>query len=125
MLPKLASAAGIVFDLRGYPTNIGAWILPYLITTPNNDHWMHIANIDGPFGRISGWQDFGWRMTRVAPSRRQACVVTFTVPSGFAIRFTGMLVTGHDGRAQHHLVGVKPDIQLEPTIAGVLTNERR
>ena len=22
-------------------------------------------------------------------------------------------------RAQHHLVGVKPDIQLEPTIAGI------
>ena len=52
MLPKLASAAGIVFDLRGYPTNIGQWILPYLISAPNNDHWMHIANIVGPFGRI-------------------------------------------------------------------------
>jgi C-terminal processing protease CtpA/Prc len=46
-------------------------------------------------------------------------VATFTVPSGLAIRFTGMLVTGHDGQAQHHLVGVNPDIQLEPTIAGL------
>jgi hypothetical protein len=157
MLPKLASAAGIVFDLRGYPTNIGAWILPYLITTPNNDLWMHIANIDGPFGRISGWQDFGWRLTPASPhlgGRRvfltdaraisysesvmghvadlklatiigsttagtNGNVVTFAVPSGYAIRFTGMLVTGHDGRAQHHLIGVKPDIQLEPTIAGI------
>ena len=157
MLPKLASAAGIVFDLRGYPTNIGQWILPYLITASNNDHWMHIANIDGPFGRISGWQSFGWHLTPASPhlgARRvfltdaraisysesvmgyvadlklatiigsatagaNGNVVTFTVPSGFTIRFTGMLVTGHDGRAQHHLVGVKPDIQLEPTIAGI------
>jgi hypothetical protein len=157
MLPKLASAAGIVFDLRGYPTNIGAWILPYLITAANDDHWMHIANIDGPFGRISGWQDFGWHLYPASPhlgARRvfltdaraisysesvmghvadlklatiigsttagtNGNVVTFTVPSGFAIRFTGMLVTGHDGKAQHHLVGVKPDIQLEPTIAGI------
>jgi len=157
MLPKLASAAGIVFDLRGYPTNIGQWILPYLITEANNDQWMHIPIIDGPFGRISSWQNFGWHLTPASPhlgGRRvfltdaraisysesvmgyvadlklatiigsttagtNGNVVTFTVPSGFAIRFTGMLVTGHDGRAQHHLVGVKPDIQLEPTIAGI------
>jgi C-terminal processing protease CtpA/Prc len=118
---------------------------------------MHIANITGPFGRISGRQSFGWRLTPASPhlgGRRvfltdasaisysesvmgyvtdlklatiigsatagaNGNVVTFTVPSGFAIRFTGMLVTGHDGRAQHHLAGVKPDIQLEPTIAGI------
>lgn len=67
MLPKLASAAGIVFELRGYPTNIGVWILPYLITAAENDRWMHIANIEGPFGRISGWQDFGWHLTPSSP----------------------------------------------------------
>jgi hypothetical protein len=157
MLPKLASAAGIVLDLRGYPTNIGSWILPYLLTADNNDNWMHVAQIVGPFGHISGWQSFGWPLTPASPhlgGRRvfltdaraisysesvmgyvadlklatiigsttagtNGNVVTFTVPSGFAIRFTGMRVTGHDGRAQHHLVGVKPDIQLEPTIAGI------
>jgi len=46
-------------------------------------------------------------------------VAAFTVPSGFGVYFTGMRVTGHDGQAQHHLVGVKPNIPLEPTIAGV------
>jgi hypothetical protein len=157
MLPKLASAPGIVFDLRGYPTNIGRWILPYLITEANNDQWMHIANIDGPFGRISGWQNFGWRLYPASPhlggkrvfltdaraisysesvmgyiadlklatiigsatAGTNGDVVTFTAPSGFRIRFTGMRVTGHDGRTEHHLVGVKPDIQLEPTIPGI------
>lgn len=157
MLPKLASAAGIVFDLRGNPTNIGQWILPYLITAAENDHWMHLANNVGPFGRISGWQSYGWNLSPASPhlgGRRvfltdgraisysesvmgyvadlklatiigsatagaNGSVATFTVPSGLAIRFTGMLVTGHDGQAQHHLVGVNPDIQLEPTIAGL------
>jgi hypothetical protein len=28
-------------------------------------------------------------------------------------------VTGHDGRAVHHLVGVKPDVVVTPTIAGL------
>jgi hypothetical protein len=32
-----------------------------------------------------------------------------------------MRVTGHDGRAQHHMVGIAPDIRLDPTLAGVRT----
>ena len=46
-------------------------------------------------------------------------VVRFVVPGGFAISFTGMRVTGHDGRTPHHLAGVQPDLSLEPTIAGL------
>lgn len=46
-------------------------------------------------------------------------VVSFEVPGGFTIPFTGMRVTRHDGQSQHHLVGVLPDIPLEPTLAGV------
>jgi hypothetical protein len=45
--------------------------------------------------------------------------VSFATPGGFAVTFTGMRVTGHDGRAQLHLVGVAPDIRLEPTLAGI------
>jgi C-terminal processing protease CtpA/Prc len=46
-------------------------------------------------------------------------IVTFATPGGFALTFTGMRVTGHDGRAQHHLVGIAPDIRLDPTLDGV------
>ena len=46
-------------------------------------------------------------------------VVVFVVPGGFRIGFTGMRVTGHDGQAPHHLVGIKPDIPIAPTIAGL------
>jgi C-terminal processing protease CtpA/Prc len=108
---------------------------------------MHIANIVGPFGRISGWQSFGWHLTPASPhlggrrvfltdaraisysesvmgyvaDLKLATIIgsataganggaaTFTVPSGYSTRFTGMRVTGHDGKAQHHLVGVKPE----------------
>lgn len=46
-------------------------------------------------------------------------IATFTTPGGFAITFTGMRVTGHDGRARHHRVGIAPDIRRDPTLAGV------
>ena len=46
-------------------------------------------------------------------------VVAFTVPGGFRLAFTGMRVTGHDGQTPHHLAGVKPDIPMAPTIAGL------
>jgi hypothetical protein len=46
-------------------------------------------------------------------------VVAFPVPGGFTIRFTGMRVTRHDGRSPHHGVGIRPDVEVQPTLAGV------
>ena len=46
-------------------------------------------------------------------------VASFPVPTGFVIAFTGMRVTGHDGRTPYHLVGVRPDIPMTPTLAGL------
>lgn len=46
-------------------------------------------------------------------------VATFEVPSGFSIAFTGMRVTHHDGQTPFHLTGVRPDVAIEPTIAGL------
>ena len=46
-------------------------------------------------------------------------VTTFAVPSGFVVAFTRMRVTGHDGRTPYHLVGVRPDIQVTPTLAAL------
>lgn len=34
------------------------------------------------------------------------------------ITFTGMRVIKHDG-SQHHLLGIQPDVPIEPTIAGI------
>lgn len=156
-LPSLVSAKGIVFDLRGYPTDAGMVILRHLIDAPESDRWMHVARIVGPFHQVEAWQSVGWNLQPATPhlsarrvfltdgraisyaesvmgyvkDRKLATIigsatagtngniVTFPTPGGFAITFTGMRVTGHDGRAQHHLVGVVPDIALAPTIAGV------
>ena len=50
-------------------------------------------------------------------------VASFVVPDGFAITFTGMRVTGHDGQSPHHLVGVEPDIAVEPMLATVRSGQ--
>ena len=46
-------------------------------------------------------------------------VASFSVPGGFTVAFTGMRVTGHDGLTPHHLVGIKPDISIVPTLAAL------
>ena len=46
-------------------------------------------------------------------------VATFTLPSGATVGFTGMRVTGHDGRAQFHLIGVPPHVPVTRTLAGI------
>jgi hypothetical protein len=157
VLDKLAGATGVVFDLRGYPTDAGAQILPYLIATPEADRWMHVNKIIGPYGESAGWESAGWNLKPQSPrvggqivfltdgraisyaesvlgyvaDRKLATivggatagangnVVVFVVPGGFRILFTGMRVTGHDGQTPHHLVGVKPDVPMAPTVAGL------
>ncbi len=156
-LETLAAARGVVFDLRGYPTDAGAMILPHLIDAPEADRWMHVARLVGPFGASAGWSSFGWDLKPATPriagrrvfmtdaraisyaesvmgyvaDRKLATIVggntagtngnvaSFPVPSRLSLRFTGMRVTSHDGRTALHLVGVKPDVPVEPTLAGL------
>lgn len=156
-LEQLARATGIVFDVRGYPTDAGMGILPHLIDAPERDRWMHVPMIVGPFGQYAGWQSAGWNLAPRQPrlagrivfltdggaisyaesvmgyiaDRKLGTIVggttagtngnvaVFDVPGGFRISFTGMRVTRHDGQSVHHLVGVKADVPIEPTIASI------
>jgi hypothetical protein len=156
-LDALAAARGLVFDVRGYPTDAGFGILPHLLDAPETDRWMHVAKIVGPFYETVGWQDFGWDVKPAKPrlaggivfltdggaisyaesvmgyvaDRKLATIVggttagtngnvaSFLTPGGFNVGFTGMRVTRHDGRSPHHLVGVRPDVPIEPTLAGL------
>lgn len=156
-LDRLAQARAVVFDVRGYPTDAGAGLLPHLVEAPEMDRWMHVARITGPFGRSADWQGFGWDVKPASPHLGGRCVfltdgraisyaesvmgyvadrrlgtivggrtagtngnvATFDVPGGFRVSFTAMRVTAHDGRTPHHLVGVCPDVPVEPTIAGL------
>ena len=157
VLDKLAVATGVVFDVRGYPTDAGAQILPHLIGTSDTDRWMHLNKIIGPNGESAGWESAGWNLKPQSPQvggkivfltdgraisyaesvlgyvadRKLGTIVgdatagangnvaAFGVPGGFRILFTGMRVTGHDGHTPHHLVGVKPDVPVAPTLAGL------
>jgi len=42
----------------------------------------------------------------------------FTLPGGYTISWTGMLVKNHDG-SKHHLKGIVPDVFVERTIKGI------
>ena len=156
-LATLAAARGVVFDVRGYPTDAGAGILPHLVDTPETDRWMHVAKIVGPLYETAGWLDMGWDVKPAAPringkvvfltdggaisyaesvmgyvaDRKLGTIVggttagtngniaAFMTPGGFNVGFTGMRVTRHDGRSPHHLVGVRPDFAVSPTVEGL------
>jgi C-terminal processing protease CtpA/Prc len=46
-------------------------------------------------------------------------VAVATLPGGYSMSFTGMRVTRHDGTSPFHLIGVRPDVPVAPTIAGL------
>ena len=83
-LEALAAARGVVFDVRGYPTDAGFGILPHLLDAPETDRWMHVAKIVGPFYETAGWQDFGWDVKPASP-RLKGKVVFLT--NGEAISY--------------------------------------
>ena len=156
-LYKLAAARAVVFDMRGYPTDSGAGLLPHLLEAAETDLWMHVWKLTGPFGRTAGWEDFGWNVKPAQPhlggrrvfltdgraisygesimgyvgDRKVGTIVggptagtngnvaTFDLPGGFRVSFTAMRVTGHDGKSPFHLVGVRPQVAVAPTIAGL------
>ncbi len=70
MLATLAKARGVVFDVRGYPTDAGAMVLPYLMRESENanDRWMHVPRFAAPFGEVAGWQDFTWSLQPATPA---------------------------------------------------------
>ena len=42
----------------------------------------------------------------------------FELPGGYVVSWTGMRVLKHDG-SQHHGVGIRPTVPVEPTAAGL------
>jgi hypothetical protein len=95
----------VVFDVRGYPTDAGAGILPHLAEAPEQDRWMHVPKITGPFGQFAGWHSVGWNVTPAMP------------------RLRGRIVFLTDGRAISYaesVMGYVADRQLG-TIVGSAT----
>lgn len=65
-LPALAAAPGVIFDVRGYPTENDP-ILDHLLDEPEDTLWMHVPRFVEPDGRVVGWQDLGWHRRPRAP----------------------------------------------------------
>jgi C-terminal processing protease CtpA/Prc len=104
-LTKFAAAKGVVFDLRGYPTDSGFEILGHLLSISEKDRWMHVARLTGPFGQNAGWESFGWDQTPRSP------------------RVGGKVVFLTDGRAISYaesVMGYIRDLKLA-TIVGAIT----
>ncbi|HYV97153.1 MAG TPA: S41 family peptidase [Gemmatimonadaceae bacterium] len=69
MIGALASGRGVIFDMRGYPTDAGFAVLPYLMSGPENatDRWMHVPRFSRPFGEAAAWEDMTWNLKPANP----------------------------------------------------------
>jgi hypothetical protein len=81
MLPKLAAAKGVVFDLRGYPASAGSQILPHLSDKPIQSANWNIPIIQMPDGQGVTYRTSHWSLEPEQP------------------HFTGKVVFITDGRA--------------------------
>lgn len=105
MLPTLAKARGVVFDVRGYPTDAGAAVLPHLMRTAEDslDRWMHVPRFARPFGEVAAWQDLTWHLQPATP------------------QITGQRIFLTDGRAISYaesVMGYVRDYKLGTIIGG-------
>lgn len=67
VMDKLASAPGVVFDMRGYPNSTHP-ILSHLIAHAEASRWMHIAHVVRPdHVEPTTWEHLGWDMPRLEP----------------------------------------------------------
>lgn len=66
ILPDLAAARGVVFDLRGYPIHNDR-ILNHLLREAETAQWMHVPRIIEPDGHVVAWHDLGWNRSPAEP----------------------------------------------------------
>jgi hypothetical protein len=81
LLPSLELAAGIVFDLREYPSELDAFeFFPHLIDEPVHSAWWKVPNVGGPDGTEREWIDSRWTIGPAAP--RLTAKLAFLTGSG-------------------------------------------
>ena len=150
----LATAKGIVFDVRGRPNGNHEVLRHLSKDTLRSPRWMIPQYMYPDQENIAGYDTSGrWTLPpkepyfpgeRVFLSNRNTIsygesvmgivehydlgeiagettagangnVASYTLPGNYTIRWTGMRVLKHD-YSQHHLVGIKPDIPVRPSI---------
>jgi hypothetical protein len=80
----LVDARGVVVDMRGYPTEAGAELLPLLMRSAEhpNDRWMHVPKYKRPFGEVAAYEDLTWSL---APLSAQVSARRIFLTDGRAI----------------------------------------
>jgi hypothetical protein len=66
-LSDLTNAKGVVFDVRGYPTDAAMTLLPHLIDNAEKDRWMHVPLFVAPGGNALEWDSVGWDLEPKKP----------------------------------------------------------
>jgi C-terminal processing protease CtpA/Prc len=101
-LDVIAKAPGVVFDLRGYPNGTHP-VLRHLMTEPEQDEWMSVAQIVYPdHQRIAGWKAEGWDLSP-APPHIEGKVAFIT--GGGAISYAESVMGYVEGRKLGEIVG--------------------
>jgi C-terminal processing protease CtpA/Prc len=73
---QLASARGVIVDLRGYP-NGNHDLLRHLVRAPDRARWMHVPHLVRPFQRdVVGWDHLGWDIQPAEPYLERVVFVT-------------------------------------------------
>jgi len=75
-IADIAAAPGVVFDMRGYPTDTHR-ILPHLLGEDEDVSWMQVPRIIEPDGQICAWEPIGWHLRPAEP--RVAGEVVFLI----------------------------------------------
>jgi hypothetical protein len=66
-IDEIATAPGVVFDMRGYPGDVRR-ILDHLLRAPEDAEWMQVPRIVEPDGRVIGWHSLGWHRRPATPT---------------------------------------------------------
>ncbi len=66
-LEHLAHARGVIFDVRGYPTDAGAGLVPHLLAEPESDKWMLVPQISRPDHEGATHNSLGWGLKPLEP----------------------------------------------------------
>jgi C-terminal processing protease CtpA/Prc len=157
-LDKLASARGIIFDFRGYPSGEAKppGILGYLTSTTMQSPKWAIPAVLFPDRKGMSFDIEQWKIEPKQPrltvpiaflqdvraisyletllgiienyklgtivgensAGTNGNVTFFSLPGGYRVRFTGLRVLKQGG-SQHHGIGIRPNVVVHRTLAGV------
>lgn len=105
VMDKLATAKGVVFDLRGYPRGNHDVICHLLAGNERRgEKWMFVPQVAWPdFERVTAWDSFGWSYLQPKPPRITGKVVFLT--DGTAISYAESFMGHIEGFKLAEIVG--------------------